>query len=203
MYIFCTRQLLSQLPNNITIRCADSDIQPSSHAKNLGIYLDSYMTFDKHISETIKKAMGTLMYINRNKDHFDKETRITILQTLVLSIIKYGITIWGTTNSTLLNKVQKLQNFAIKVADGKAKKFDHVTPLFNELKWLKIKDLVTFTSVVTLFKYKTKVLPEHILSLLTVNIITNTTTQQQNNLDVPRTNTDTGARALSVLGPTM
>ncbi len=96
-----------------------ADIQPSTHAKNLGIYLDSYLTLNKHISETIKKAMGSLMFINKDKDHFDKETRTTILQSLVLSIIKYGITIWGTINSTLLNKVQKKQNFAIKVAYGK------------------------------------------------------------------------------------
>ncbi len=57
--------------------------------------------------------MGSLMFIKKNKHHFDKETRTTILQSLVLSTIKYGITIWGTTNSTLLNKVQKVQNFAI------------------------------------------------------------------------------------------
>ncbi len=57
--------------------------------------------------------MGSLMFINKNKDHFDKETRTTILQSLVLSTTKYDITIWGTTNSTLLNKVQKVQNFAI------------------------------------------------------------------------------------------
>ncbi len=114
---FATHQLLTQLPNISTIRCADSDIQPSTQAKNLGIYLDSYMMFDRHINETIKKAMGTLMYTDRNKDHLHKETRITILQTLVLSTIKYGITIWGTTNSTLLNKVQKVHSFARKTKE--------------------------------------------------------------------------------------
>ncbi len=58
------------------------------------------------------------------------------LQSLVLSTIKCGITFWGTTKYTLLNKVQKVQNFAIKVVDGKARIFDHVTPLFTELQWL-------------------------------------------------------------------
>ncbi len=75
--------------------------------------------------------MGTLMFINRNKKYFNKETRITILQTLVLSILNHGITVWGTTNSTLINKIQKVQNFAIKIADGQAKKIDPVTPLFK------------------------------------------------------------------------
>ncbi len=59
-----TRQLLAHIPNKTIIRCADSDIRPSLNAKNLGIYLDSYMTFDRHVSDMIKKAMGTLMFIN-------------------------------------------------------------------------------------------------------------------------------------------
>lgn len=84
------------------------------------------------------------MYINRKKDHFEKETRITVLQTLELSTIKYGVTICGTTKSRLLNKEQKVQDFAVKVTEGKAKKIDNVTTLFNELKWFTIKDL-TFT----------------------------------------------------------
>ncbi len=97
--------------------------------------------------------MGTLMFINRNKDHFDKETRVTILQTLVISVLKHGITIWGTTNSTLIDKVQKVQNFAIKIADGKARKFDHVTPLYEQFKWLKIKDCIAFSLVIAIFKH--------------------------------------------------
>lgn len=159
------------------------------------------MTFDRHINEMTRKTMGTLNFINRHKDLFNKETRIMVIQTLVLSIIKYGITVWGTTNSTLINKVQKLQNFAIKEADGKARKYDHVTPLFKDLQWLKIKDLITFNLITKVFKQKIKDYPDHILSLPTVNYMTDSTTRQQNNLYVPRSNTDTGARSFHVLGP--
>ncbi len=130
--------LLAHIPNNTIIRCADHVIQPSFQVDNLGLHLDSYMTLDRHISEMTKKTMGTLIFINRHKNLFNKKTHIIIVQTLALSIIKYDITVWGTTNSTLINKVQKLQNFAIKVVDGKARKYDHVTPLFKDLQWLKI-----------------------------------------------------------------
>ncbi len=122
------------------------------------------------------------------------------VQTLVLSIIKYGITIWGTTNSTLINKVQKLQNFAVKVADGKARKYDHVTPLFKDLQWFQIKDLITFNVVTRVFKQKIKDYPDHILSLPTVNYMTDSITRQLNNLYVPGTNTDTSAKSIYVLG---
>ncbi len=148
-----------------------------------------------------KKTMGTLMFINRHKDLLNKDTRIIVVQTLVLSIIKYGLTIWGKTNTSLMNKVLKIQNFAIKVADGKAKKYDHVTPLFKELQWLRIKDLVTFHVAVKVFNQKSKYFPDHILSLPTVNTMNDSTTRQQNNLFVPTKNTDMEARAIYVLGP--
>ncbi len=71
------------------------------------------------------------------------------MQSLVLSIINY-IWIWGTTNQTILNAVQKPQNFAAKAVIGGAKLYDHVTPLMQELRWIKVKEqqqqLVTFTA---------------------------------------------------------
>lgn len=109
--------------------------------------------------------------------------------------------IWGTTNASLITKVQRLQNFAAKVADGRARKYDHVTPIFKELQWLNIKKQITFNSVVTIFKQVTRHYPDHFLPLPTVNNMTDTITRQQHNLYVPRTKTDSGARAMSVTGP--
>ncbi len=80
------------------------------------------MTFDKHINEISRKVMGTLMYINKIKNYFDKDTRKVIAQSLSLSIINNCNTIWGSTNTTLFNKAQKLQNFSAKVIDRKKKK---------------------------------------------------------------------------------
>ena len=74
------------------------------------------------------------MFINRIKGNLDKTTRITVIQSLVLSIINYGIKIWGSTKTAHIQKIQKTQNFAAKVALG-GSKFDHVTPYFKELKW--------------------------------------------------------------------
>ncbi len=59
------RQLLSRIPDSTTIKFAGNTITPSNHVKNLGLYIDGYMTFDVHINELNKKVMGTLMYINR------------------------------------------------------------------------------------------------------------------------------------------
>ncbi len=47
--------------------------------------------------------------------------QIIVVQLLDLSLINYCIRMWGTTNKTILNAAQKLQNFAAKVATGDKK----------------------------------------------------------------------------------
>ncbi len=80
------RNLLARIVNNTVIRVDDALIQSSQNVKNLGLYFDQYMVFDKHISELSRKTFGTLMYLNRIKEVFDKEIRTTVIQTLVLGV---------------------------------------------------------------------------------------------------------------------
>ena len=106
------RQFLSRIPPDTFLNCDGEHISPKAHVKNLGVYVDRYMLFDVHISELNKKIMGLLMFIRQISDNFDKPTRIIVVQTLVLSLMNYCISIWGSTNVTLLHRVQKLQSFA-------------------------------------------------------------------------------------------
>ncbi len=93
-----------------------------------------------------------LIYINRISSYLDKKSRITVVESLVLSHISYCLIIWGTTNSSLISNVQKLQNFAAKAAVGGIKKSDHVSPAYKELKWLKIQQNIHMTSVAQCLK---------------------------------------------------
>ncbi len=135
-----TRQLLSHIPSNIVIKIDRDTIIPSNHGKNLGVYIDRFILFDQHINELSKIVVGTLMLINRISDKLNRPSRIIAVQSLVLSIINYCISICSTTNLTVINDAQKLLNFAAKVAKGNAKQYDHATPIIQELGWIKIKE---------------------------------------------------------------
>ncbi len=45
----------------------------------MGLYIERYMTFDGHVNELNKKIMGTLMYLNRLSNNFQKKTRLIIV----------------------------------------------------------------------------------------------------------------------------
>ena len=154
-----------------------------------------------HIAELSKKIMGILMFINRVSDFFDKPTRIVIVQSLVLSLINYCITIWGSTNKTLIQSIQKLQNFAAKTSVGGARKYDHVTPIMKELKWLTIKDKYLFEKCFTVYKKLNNIYPDWYLHFPTVRDNRTGNTRQQDKLFVPRARTDSGARASNIQAP--
>ncbi len=126
------RALISKLPSDTAIKVDDVAILPSLSLKILRVFFDRHMSFDIHITEISRKVSGILMYINRIQDSLSKEARLIAVQTLPLSHLNYAITVWGTANTTQLKRVQKLQNFAARVAIGGVSKFDHTTPLLQK-----------------------------------------------------------------------
>ena len=195
------RQLISRIPPNTTFNCDGTPIKPSMHVKNLGVYFDRYMLFDVHIAELKKKIMGTLIHINRISNNFNKATRVLIIQSLVLSLIRYCISVWGSTTQTLLQNIQKMQNFAAKVATGGIKKYDHVTPIIKDLKWLTVKDMYKFEKSIVMYKAIYRLYPEWYMIFPTVRDTTGSTTRQINDLFVPHGRTDSGLRATTICGP--
>lgn len=166
--------------------------------------MDSCMTFSAHVEELRKKAIGTLLHLNRVNDRFDEDCRIMVVQSLVMGILNYCLNVWGSANKTQLGKVKKLQNFAARVAIGGVRKFDHVSPIYRKLKWLRIEEKYYYDICILTFKIINKMLPEWLFILPTVEEtrLEGVTTRQQNLLHVPRTFTDIGARALNITCPT-
>ncbi len=193
--------LCSKIPEDIIIRFDDICIKPSKHIKNLGLIMDQCLNFEMHINEINKKVIGALIYINRLSSFFNKSTRRLMIDTLVLSQANYCLRIWGTTNTTVLNKVQKVQNFPAKVAVGGLRKHDHVSPTFQELKWLRINKKYTYDVCITMHKFIYGFYPDFIHKFLSVRDVTPSGTRQQNNLVVPRTRTNAGAKGFTAAGP--
>ena len=196
-----SRQYISLIPPDLTIQFGNTAIIPSKSVKNLGVYMDQYLLYDVHIDHISRKINGILMFLNRIKDRFDKAGRIIVIQSLVLSIITYCSKVWGNTTSEQLERVQKLENFAAKVALGKGRKYDHATPFLRELGWLKIKSKFTYDICVFTYKITNKMLPDWLFTFPNVSNIIARNTRQSNDLFVPRTRTDLGARAITVKGP--
>ena len=142
-----------------------------------------------------------LIYLNRMKGCFDDEARVQVVQSLALSIINYCVKIWGSTNNSVIEKAQKLQNFAARVAVVGVNKFDHITPTLKRLKWLKIKDKYNYEICLSVYKILSKAYPDWLYEFPTVRSVRDTSTRKDNNLYVSNYRTDYGADAMKIIGP--
>jgi hypothetical protein len=78
-------KLLGKLLEETTITFLGEEITPTTNAKDLGLNLDSYLTYDYHIKNVVSSCMAKLCQINRVKDSFDRDSLRLIINTLAMS----------------------------------------------------------------------------------------------------------------------
>ena len=98
-----TPQMLARVPEGFGVTLLGKEILPSRSAKDLGVIVDSRLSFDEHVTEVVSKCTGSLWQISRVKHLFDRSTLITIINSSVFSKLFYCSSMWSsTTKRTLL-----------------------------------------------------------------------------------------------------
>ena len=60
-----------------------------------------------------------------------------VINALVFSKLYYCSPVWSSTTKKNISKLQKIQNFAARIITN-TRKFDHITPVLQELRWLPV-----------------------------------------------------------------
>ena len=95
LILFGVSYILSRLP---TIEFLRQLLTPVLACKDLGLTLDSHLSFNNHISTLTSSLLSSLCQINRVKHLFTEDT-LPIINSLVFSKLFYCATVWsGTTN---------------------------------------------------------------------------------------------------------
>ena len=87
----------------------------------------------------------------RVKHIFDKHTLSLIINALVFSKMYYCSSVWPNTSKKNISKLQSVQNFAARVITG-IRKYDHVTPILQQLAWLSVECMLKLRDAVITFK---------------------------------------------------
>ena len=95
--------------------------------------------------------MSSLAQINRVKHVLDKSLLTLIIRSIVFSKLYYCSSVWANITASNISKLQAVQNFAARII-MKSRKFDHITPLLNELHWISVKLHLLYRDAVLTFK---------------------------------------------------
>ena len=83
--VWGVRQLIPKLPSNITVPFVGQDLVPVTSAKDLGVTLNSNVTFSGHIASLTSSLLSTLVQMNRIRYSFSKDVLYIILHSVVFS----------------------------------------------------------------------------------------------------------------------
>ena len=170
------------------------DISPVQSAKDLGVILDSNLTFDDHIKTTVSECIARLAQIGRVKHCLDRTSLLTVINALVFSKLYYCSNVWANTTEKNIRKLQAVQNYACRIVSG-ARKYDHVTPHLKSLSWLPVKDQLYYRQAIMAFKCISGHAPKYLSSqFITREQVTKRTTRSGQKLDIPLFKTASGQR---------
>ena len=77
--------------------------------KDLGVYVQENLKFDKHISLTVNRANRLVGLIKRAFSYLDEETLLVLYKTLIRPILDYGNTIWFPTLKKDIRAIENVQ----------------------------------------------------------------------------------------------
>ena len=189
-----TRQLLGNLPEDMTITFLGEAIAPIKNAKDLGVTLDSYLTYDYHIKNVVSSCMGKLCQINRVKDCFDSDTLRLIINALVMSKLYYCSVVWSNTSATNIKKLRTVQNFACRILTN-AGRYDHVTPALRTIYWLPVEEHLKYREALITYKCMNGLAPPYLSELfMKRNEIHDLNTRNNKALHIPQYKAVSGQR---------
>ena len=192
-------QLLRRVPS-VAISILGKEITPVPVARDLGVFIDQYLTYDEHLTQTAAKCLCKLVQINRIKHLLDKETLLLLINAFVFSKLFYCSTVWSNTIKSNVRKLQRVQNFAARIIFG-FRKFDHISQGIKSLQWLPVKDRLYLNDAIMMYKCINKLAPDYLADKFAQRShIHNRNTRSRNQLDIPRCRISTGQRSFVYCG---
>ena len=195
-------------PKNITQNLVDYNLQldgctvTSSTVKNLGVILDSNLSFENHISHVTKTAFFHLRNIAKLRNMLPVPDAEKLVHAFMTSRLDYCNALLGGCPASSINKLQVVQNAAARVLT-RSRKYDHITPILQSLHWLPIKFRISYKILLLTYKALNGLAPAYLTSLLPrYNPSRSLRSQNAGLLIVPRIAKSTkGGRAFSHLAP--
>ena len=146
---------------DVTVPFLGQQLRPVSSAKDLGVILDSGLTFNDHISSLSSSLLFSLCQISRIRHLFSKEVLYIMINSIVFSKLFYCSAVWSGTYKQNIHKLQLLQKFAAHILT-ETKKFDHITPVLKTLGWLTIEEQLWLRDVTMMYKCVNNLVPAYI-----------------------------------------
>ena len=191
--VFGTHNMLNQLDKSpvttpYTLCFYNFEIKRVKHTKYLGLIVEDTLTWDKHIEYISKKI------------NLSRSSLITLYKTLIEPYFRDCNIVQGQCNETLKDKLQILQNKAVRTIAGQSYEYTNHNKFLKEFGWLIVRNLIKLDMGVFMYKAQNGMAPEEFNQLFVPvgNIHGCLTRSSQNgNLQLPKIKLKSGQGSIS------
>ena len=159
-----TRQQLKKVSIDCVTIGAEKILVAEKPVKNLGVWLDSKLSMDAHITKTCSAAFYYLYNIRRIRRYLSKESTESLIHAFTSSRLDYCNSLFYNIPAYQLEKLWRIQSAAARLII-KESKFCHITPLVMTLHWLPVKYRIHFKILLLTFKAIYFLAPSYICDL--------------------------------------
>ena len=201
LIVLGSRQNIQRLPP-INVKFMGTTVAGSSTVRNLGVVFDQTMTFSAHIDDVVRRCTGTLCGLSHSRHCLPQSTLVRLVEGLVVSVIRYCITVYGCANRTQMGRLQRLLNFGARVISGR-RRYDHISDVLRELGWLTAENMFLYHGLTLLNKIRCASEPESLArGLITRHDVHHRSTRQSSQLVTPQIRSESGRRRFLYHMPT-
>jgi hypothetical protein len=126
-------------------KCGCVQINTVHTARYLGMELDTNWKFYKHIDTIAVKSRKVIPILYKVKNLLSMANKKLLFEAIIMSITRYGITVFGTTSVNLIDRIQKIHNKAIKILFKNERTRKSTKDLYKDLKLLTVKQTMVYT----------------------------------------------------------
>ena len=131
--VFGSRPNLRSVPT-IEVRFRGETLRPERSVRNLGVIFDSTLSWDDHVAHVVRKCFGMLIALSHIRHYLPQRVIPTVVHGLVLSHVRYCITVFGNCTGKNHRQLQKIIHFCARIVAGR-RKFDHISDILKGPDW--------------------------------------------------------------------
>ena len=197
-----TRQKLQRATPNFCVYGNNSIVKPVQVHKLLGLYVDSNLTWNTHVTKLCAKLRSRLYLFNQVKRLMPLHARKLYFSGMVQPLIDYGCVIWGSCGHSLLMNVHKMmKQYARVILNEKDRRQISTVTLFRTLGWLPIDVRIRYFTSIVMYNVMHGHAPGYLTDLFVLNnTVHNHHTRSCTNIQVKKYNLSLGQRTFAYRG---
>ena len=101
--------------DSVQVSVGDSKLQKQDCVKYLGVSIDKDLSWKTHIEQIRAQCMAKLAAIRRAGSYLPCHVRKLLYQSFVLPHLDYCSVVWNSCGTTLSDRVERVQNYALRI----------------------------------------------------------------------------------------